>query len=117
MMRLLPRVWALSTTGQGGSGVVVAGSRAGGLGILDLGVCADEDAARRTLCRISALLKDRAFGLRVPAGDRLESMLDDLPENLRLVIVVEGRGVDWGASAAALGRSGRVAAAEVTSRT
>src|SRR4051794_29603824 len=112
MTWLLPRVWALSTSGQGDPGVVIAGSRAGALGLLDFGLRFEAGAAGRAVRRASALLKDRAFGLRVPAGALAESFLKGLPENLRVVVLAEDGEVDWGRAGDVVREAGRVAVAE-----
>src|SRR3982750_1410590 len=67
MTLLQSRVMALSPSGQGDASVVIAGSRAGALGVFDYGFGDLSQVDARALRRASRFLKDRPFGLRLPA--------------------------------------------------
>src|SRR3954469_14652154 len=108
MTWLLPRVWALSTSGQGDPGVAIAGSRAGALGLLDFGLGFEVGAVSAAVRRASRFLEGRSFGLRVPAGALGDAALGEMPENLGVVVVAEDGDVDWGRAADLVRRAGRV---------
>src|SRR4051794_26827790 len=113
----LPRLITLSPTGLADPGVVVAGCRAGALGVLDFGTCFEVETARAAAGRVARYLDGGGFGLRLPAGALGAVALEGMPAGLGVVVVVEDGGGrdDWPAARAALGQGGRrpIAVAEV----
>jgi acyl transferase domain-containing protein/NAD(P)H-dependent flavin oxidoreductase YrpB (nitropropane dioxygenase family) len=99
--------------------MVVAGSRAGALGILDAGFRFDAGSCVRTAERVARSLGDRAFGLRV-RGEAIEGQaewLDLLPAGLSVMVIA---GIEAGGEGRVLERirrCGRRAVADVTTRT
>src|SRR4051794_40798041 len=118
MTRPIPRILAVAPGGLIDPGIVVAGSRAGALGVLDAGFRFEAGALLEGAGRVSRYLGEKAFGLRV-AGEATRGpadWLERLPAALG-VIVVEG--IAAGREAETLDvirRSGRLALAEVTTR-
>ncbi|MEA2591626.1 MAG: hypothetical protein QOD62_1457, partial [Actinomycetota bacterium] len=119
MMMSLPRIVTLAPSGLSDPGVVVAGCRSGALGILDFGFRFDAEAAREAAVRAARYVGGRRFGLRLPASELGDAILDRLPGELDVFVAVEGGfGRDaWAAARATLRRAGggAVAMAEVTS--
>ena len=96
--------------------MVVAASRAGALGILDLTRGEDRERCDDIIPTIAKILKDIPFGVKISA-DRLEpEWLGSFPQTLSTVIVERGTNLDWGSAFEAIESSGRVAVAEVISR-
>lgn len=115
MRSLLPRVIALSPTGSTDPGVVVAGCRAGALGVLDLGFGFDAKATEAAH-RIARYVADRPFGFKLPVEEVREGWLREMPDGLRVVIVgVDGVG-DWSEAVAVVRATGRLAVAEIRTR-
>ncbi|HMB03887.1 MAG TPA: beta-ketoacyl synthase N-terminal-like domain-containing protein, partial [Isosphaeraceae bacterium] len=118
MTREIPRILTLAPGGLNDPGVVVAGSRAGALGVLDVGLRFEAGAAVEAARRTAALLGDRGFGLRV-SGEAVrggDEWLDRLPAGLGVVVVAAPGAGDEARVLEALRRSGRRALAEVTTR-
>src|SRR3954452_18415636 len=114
-----PRIVTLAPGGLRDPGVVVAGCRAGALGVLNFGIRFDVEAAREAAERAARYVRGRGFALRLPMaalGDAPAS-LDRLPDELNVFVAIEGGGGrdDWAAARAAV-RRGALAIAEVTSR-
>ena len=101
--------------------VAVAGTRAGGLGLLDFGFGVDAEAVRAAAERVARFIPGNrlGFGLRVPVGAVVASLLDRLPGELTVVVAAEEGGGrdDWAGALAAIGGGDRrrLAVAEVTS--
>ena len=112
----IPRVLTWSPAGLLDARVAVAGSRAGGLGVLDLGSRSQAGTAIEALNRIGSLLKRQRFGVRFRAEGVDRAFLNSAPENLALVTVAGRHGLDWAGLRGAISETGRVAMAEVTSR-
>jgi acyl transferase domain-containing protein/NAD(P)H-dependent flavin oxidoreductase YrpB (nitropropane dioxygenase family) len=102
------------------AGVVVAGSRAGALGVLDFGFGLSSEAVRGAAERAADYLRRSGlgFGLRLPAGAVGAGWLDGLPEQLSAVFAAEEGGVctDWVRARGAVAGRGMVGVAEVISR-
>ncbi len=119
MTRPIPRMMTVGPGGLDDPGMVVAGSRAGALGVLDAGFRFDAGSCIRTAERVARCLGDRPFGLRA-WGEAFEGpaeWLDRLPAGLDVIVVT---GIAAGAEGRVLERirrSGRRAVAEVTTRT
>src|SRR5438105_1044910 len=104
----LPRILTLSPGGQEdpGVGVVVAGSRAGALGVLDFGIRSDAGAVREASERASRYLGGRGFGLRLRAGALGDALPDRWPAGLGVVVAVEeDSNDDWAGTLATLRRA------------
>jgi acyl transferase domain-containing protein/NAD(P)-dependent dehydrogenase (short-subunit alcohol dehydrogenase family) len=118
MTHPIPRILTVGPGGFDDPGMVVAGSRAGALGVLDAGFRFDEESCVKVAEHIARYLGDRSFGLRVPgeafAGQVL--WLDRLPAGLSLIIVDGISGGDEGRFFELIRRSGRRGMAEVTTR-
>ena len=121
MTSVLPRVLALAPTGLLDPAPVVAGSRAGALGVLDPGPNPGPDVGPTlaALQRVARFL-DRPFGVRLPTLGTSSAWLERAPVGLAAVIGTEGDTApsvaDWAAFVEEVRRSGRLAVAEVTSR-
>src|SRR3954468_18974562 len=115
----LPRIATLAPCGLVDPGVVVAGCRAGALGIFNFGNRFDAEATYEAATRAARYLGGRRFGVRLPASALLDASLGRLPVELDVFVAVEaGRGGDdWSAARGALRRArpGALAMAEVTS--
>ncbi len=109
MSHRLPQVFALAPRGLDGTALVSAASRAGGLGILDL---PEANSLRRV-----ARLTGRPFAARVDPEEGWDSWLDDLPRSLVAIVATESDPSSWDTFASTVHASGRLALAEVTSRT
>ncbi len=115
-MTRLPRVLTLSPAGLPDARFAVAGSRAGGLGVIDLATRFQAEPALKLLNRVGALLKDRRFGIRLRPEELTGSFLRSTPDQLGCVIVPGGVGSDWTTLAGEIRRFDRIPVAEVTSR-
>ena len=75
----LPRVLALAPSGVSDSGLVVAGSRAGALGVLDFGITFDAEPACEAVRRVAGRHRlaecSGGFGGRIRTSDRDRSRL------------------------------------------
>ena len=109
----LPRIIALAPGGAEGVAATVAAARAGALGMLDLeGV--EPGSAREAAVRAARFAN--ALGVRVTAGLVADDWLDSLPQGVRVVCCISDGGADWLGVLGRIGRSGRIAMAEVTAR-
>src|SRR4051794_9184373 len=120
MTLLQSRVMVLSPSGQGDPSVVVAGSRAGALGVFDYGLGDLDQVQPESLEAASRLLKDRPFGIRLSSSSLSRSVPDHWPANLRVLVASEcecgSGGIDWRRLRSLWSGDGRLAMAEVTSR-
>jgi acyl transferase domain-containing protein/NAD(P)H-dependent flavin oxidoreductase YrpB (nitropropane dioxygenase family) len=114
----IPRIITTTPVGLLDVRMAVAGSRAGALGTLDLGVgaggCGSE--ARSAIERTSTLLGNRQFGIRVEAWALAEWDFSTAPENLAAVVAWGEPENGWAPLAHQLRSSGRIGLAEVTTR-
>ena len=119
-MTLHPRILTYSPSGTSDFRVAVAGSRAGGLGVLDLGAHCDVREARRAIRELGRLLKGggraRRFGIRVSPSAEVGKILDGAPASLTVVVTAGDEGSEGLQGPDEVHRSGRTALAEVTSR-
>src|SRR5512142_3405711 len=118
MTREIPCILTLAPGGLTDPGVVVAGSRAGALGVLDVGLRFEAGAVVEATRRTAAYLGDRGFGLRV-SGEAVrggDEWLDRLPAGLGVVVVAAIGAGDEARVFDVIRRSGRLALAEVTTR-
>jgi acyl transferase domain-containing protein/NAD(P)H-dependent flavin oxidoreductase YrpB (nitropropane dioxygenase family)/NAD(P)-dependent dehydrogenase (short-subunit alcohol dehydrogenase family) len=116
MSLTIPRVLALAPSGWFHPALVVAASRAGALGVLDVGLDFEPERIRAALREI-ARFGDRPFGLRIAAPALDHEFLQAVPESLRIAIVF---GIEDEAMPEAIARiraSNRSALVEVPSRT
>src|SRR4051812_38623696 len=116
MTLLQSRVMALSPSGQADPSVVVAGSRAGALGVFDFNLGDLAQVPFGAFDAASRFLKDRAFGVRLASSSLERGVPDEWPANLRVLVVSECGGEDWGQLRSRWSGDGRLAMAEVTSR-
>src|SRR5690242_15173619 len=115
MTWITPRVVALSPSAQGQAGLVIAASRAGGLGALNFGTGCAWKSITEAAWKVAEFLGDRAFGIRLAAEGWQTWELHRLPPSLRVVVVVAVGNVSESAEAlAAIRTSGRLSVAEVT---
>ena len=116
----LPRIVALAPGGVADAGVVVAGSRAGALGVLDFGFGVEAGSVRMAAERAAGYLRRQGlgFGVRLLAGAVGASWVAGLPGELRAVFAAEDGGgcTDWAGARRALAGRPVVAVAEVISR-
>ena len=96
--------------------MVVAGSRAGALGVLDLANRDDLERSGQTILTVGKILKDCPFGVKVSADSLRPGFLESAPKALTTVIVEQGHGRIWSSALETIESSGRIAVAEVTSR-
>lgn len=115
-MKRIPRVLTGSPQGQLDAGIAVAGSRAGGLGWIDLGSEDATAAAVECIGRVGKLLKRKEFGLRLRADAVGRSVWEGAPGNLGVVVVCGGSGTDWARALDEVRGAGRQAMADVASR-
>ena len=112
-MTLIPRILAWSPPGLVDPRLVVAGSRAGALGVFDLTLPIKTDQAE-TVMRVAAeALGRRTFGVRVPADAPVAPTLEVAPANLSTVILAGSAASDWPRALDAVRRWGRTAVADV----
>lgn len=115
----LPRILTFSPGGLTDPGVVVAGSRAGALGVLDLGDRFEVEAAQEAATVVARFLGGRAFGLRMLASELRRDFLVKLDASVSAIVVVPeaDHSACWKQALAALRAARRdvVAVAEVTS--
>ncbi len=95
--------------------ICVAGSRAGALGVIDLG-SRMELTTRDALAKAGALLRGRSFAVRVQPEALNPQALTSFPENLRVVIVAEARDGQWSDALFEVRRAKKLVLAEVTTR-
>ncbi len=122
MKLLLPRVVALTPSGLGDPGILVAACRAKALGVLDFGIGTEAGAVEPAVERAARFLRrdgDR-FGLRLPLGAIGTVLAGRVPLSLEVIIGVDS-GIDrWDEAVGAIRDAGRaadrrfVAVAEVT---
>ncbi len=115
-MRRLPRILTLSPGGCHGERATLAGSRAGALGLLDLGLDTDSSASGRAIGRVSGWLKANEFGVRIAPAWLTNGFLTDAPANLSTAVVAGRDETDWHAVRAVIASAGRRPVAEVTDR-
>jgi len=115
-MTRMPRILTVSPPGRLGVRVATAGSRAGGLGVLDFGFRCEPREAAAAIRRAGEALAGRRFGVRLPARACAGPALAGAPANLAVVVARGGVGTDWAGVLAELTRAGRLPVAEVTSR-
>ncbi|QDV34369.1 type I polyketide synthase [Tautonia plasticadhaerens] len=111
MIGSCPRVLVLAPGGPGGIAALVAGGRAGALGLLDL-TWADDGEVREALEQ-AGRWADRPFGVVLPPGGMAAGAW---PDRLAAVVCRGGPGTDWRAAVGRVSARGRVALAEVTDR-
>jgi acyl transferase domain-containing protein/NAD(P)H-dependent flavin oxidoreductase YrpB (nitropropane dioxygenase family)/NAD(P)-dependent dehydrogenase (short-subunit alcohol dehydrogenase family) len=116
LMKRIPRVLVWSPAGVLDARVAVAGTRAGGLGVIDLGFRAADRTAAETIALAGGLLGRRPIGVRLRAESLSSIFLDGLPANLAFVIVSGRIESDWARARGQVRAAGRRPIAEVTSR-
>src|SRR4051812_48203406 len=94
MMRVA-RILTCSPCGILDPRVVVAGSRAGALGVLDPGFRVLAPTVVDAVARIGGLLRGRRFGVRLRSETVESSFLEAAPKNLAVVVVAGREGSDW----------------------
>ncbi len=114
MIRIrIPRIQTWTVVGFRDSRIAIAGSRAGGFGVLDLPTGFDPREASRLLTEAARLLKKKVFGVRVDLTDLQREWLTEAPAQLAGVIVATER--DWAGARRAIDESGRIAIADARS--
>ena len=86
-MARIPRVLVYSPTGLIDPRMVVAATRAGGLGVLDLGPRFESTDVLATVDRISGLVRGRQFGVRIEAQTLDRMGPRDTPSALAVIVV------------------------------
>ena len=115
-MLKLPRVQAWSISGRVDLRTALAGSRAGGLGVLDCTLGFEAEGVRKAIARLGGVLKGLPFGVRLREGDLGRVLGWGMPANLAAVVVMGAGEVDWGDVRKLLEGVGAGAIGEVRSR-
>ena len=85
----------LSPSGPPDATLAIAGSRAGGIGVLNLEFCGDPSSALDETARLSRLARGR-WGVQVESGELLATVLGGAVDGLDVVLVAPGAGEQLG---------------------